>query len=138
MSDIKETESPTILCIENEFLVQQLMERVLRRKFGVNVMFVSTGEDAIKALEKKSDWDLVISDWNIDGSMNGGEILLWVMESAPHLLNKYVFLSSSEKAEAAAVGADIPIIKKPAGIQAICGTLGKFLKLASGTLAPQT
>ena len=136
MSDISQG-IPTILCIEDELAVQQFMERILRRKFGVSAVFVSSGEDAIKVLEERTDWDLVISDWDINGTMNGGEILLWVMESAPHLLSKYVFLSSNEKSEATAAGADIPFIQKPADFNVICGTLNKFL-LAKGTLIPQT
>lgn len=132
MSDIsQDPSSPTILCIENEECIRQFMDRLLRRKFGAQAVFVTNGEDAIKTLESRSHWDLVISDWHIDGQMNGGEVLLWVMESAPHLLNKYVFLSSSDSAEQAAAGADIPFIRKPADMKAICGTLSSILQASS-------
>lgn len=121
-------ETPTVLCIENEASIRRFMERLLRRKFGAVVEFVSSGEEAIQTLEKRTDWVLVISDWNIDGNMDGGSVLLWVMDRAPHLLSKYVFLSSSEWAEKAAAGTGIPFLKKPAGTEDICSTLSPFLQ----------
>lgn len=128
MSDINQE---TVLVLENEDIVQRTMDRLLRRKFGATAYFVKTGEEAIRILETKSDWKLVISDWNLDTGVDGGDVLLWVLNHKPSLLDHYVFLSSSEKAEALASSTGIPFIKKPVGVDVICDTLKPFLSEAS-------
>lgn len=124
MSDINQT----VLVIENEAHLQATLGRLLRKKFGVNALFVASGEEAVKVLEERSDWKLIISDWNLDTGMDGGQVLLWVLNQKPDLLNHYVFFSSSVSAEEMACSTGIPFMRKPVGTDEICDTLRPFLQ----------
>lgn len=118
-------DSQTVLVIEDEVGMHETMRRLLRKKFNAEAYFVKTGEEAIRALES-SDWHLVISDWDLDTGMDGGEVLLWVLNHKPDLISRYVFFSSSSRAEEMVVGSGIPFIRKPAGADVLVATLSPF------------
>lgn len=61
----------------------------------VNVVIASSAEDAI-ALLRSFYFDLVVSDYDL-GNSDGGQVLSYVQESIPHMLERFVFFSGSEE-----------------------------------------
>lgn len=109
------TKGLTILHIEDDETIRKTIERILHRMFPAsNIIGAASGEDALQALQEDPNYDLVISDWDIDGYVNGGDVFAWVREHEPKLLKRYIFLSGNMDAKEMCSMADIPFIEKPA------------------------
>ena len=69
-----------ILLVEDAAVMRK-MEIMALNKLGLNnIIQAEDGDDAIQKLESDSDFDLIISDWNMPNK-NGYELLLWVREN---------------------------------------------------------
>lgn len=100
-----------ILVIENDKLLQKALRRMLR---GHAVVMVATGLDAIALLEDV-EFDMVISDYDLDGPLTGEDVLKWVRLNKPDLVSKYTFCSGNEdKMERLQREASVQYLLKPA------------------------
>jgi DNA-binding NtrC family response regulator len=117
-----------ILHIEDDSDIASAMERLLRREFGAKVVTATSGEAAIKAVNS-TEFDLVISDWNIEGSMTGGDIYNLIQVEYPKVSSRYMFMSDSRLAELLCAAADLEFVEKPSTthkiLEAVRTTLGK-------------
>jgi PAS domain S-box-containing protein len=62
----------TVLVIEDEVSVRSSLTRLLKSR-GIGTSIVATGNDALTLVTKGICFDLVLSDYNLRGSMNGVE-----------------------------------------------------------------
>ena len=82
MSESPTTPSETILFVEDEALVRMDMAQFLR-ECGYHVYEAATAKEAIKALQAKFVIDLVFTDINLPGGMDGLELGEWALNARP-------------------------------------------------------
>ena len=82
MSESPTTPSETILFVEDEALVRMDMAQFLR-ECGYHVYEAATAKEAIKALQAKFVIDLVFTDINMPGGMDGLELCEWALNARP-------------------------------------------------------
>ena len=86
-----------ILLVEDSVVTRRMEVGMLNQVGYTDIIEVNNGEEAKQALQKETDIDLVISDWNMP-SMNGYELLKWVRtESARKNLPFIMVTSRIEK-----------------------------------------
>lgn len=74
------TQRPRVLCVDDEPLILEALERCLRRHF--EVVTASTGAEAIRALEELPAFAVIISDMRMP-QMNGAELLAAARQLVP-------------------------------------------------------
>jgi CheY-like chemotaxis protein len=72
----------TILFVEDEALIRMDMAEFLR-ECGYRVHEAANAEEAREALESKFAIDLVFTDINLPGGMNGLELVDWTLSNRP-------------------------------------------------------
>src|SRR5271165_6665101 len=86
MSDDPVPEHPappeTILFVEDEALVRMDMAEFLR-ECGYRVHEAANASEALEALQSKFAIDLVFTDINLPGGMNGLELAEWILNNRP-------------------------------------------------------
>lgn len=91
-----------ILLVEDNDVLQRTITRMLRRTFDdVSVVAVDSADDAIDSLRGATldqAYDFIISDFNLRGHRNGGDVLAWVQQHASYLETRFLFLSSDSVA----------------------------------------
>jgi CheY-like chemotaxis protein len=100
----------TILFVEDEALVRMDLAQYLR-ECGYHVHEAANGNEAIEALQSKFVIDLVFTDINLPGRMNGLDLAAWTLTNRPGVK---VIVTTGDPARADmtpdAVG---PILAKP-------------------------
>lgn len=76
------TPAATILFVEDEPLIRVDLAEYLR-ECGYRVHEASNAEEAVQLLEAKYAIDLVFSDINLPGEMNGIELAAWIKAQRP-------------------------------------------------------
>lgn len=84
-----------ILFIEDDVLIQNSFKRTLK---AYELIVVSTGLEALSELQE-GQFDLVISDYDLKGALNGEDVYLWVKINRPDLDKKYIFCSANDRSE---------------------------------------
>lgn len=125
-----EAKELTILHIEDELLIRTCMARILTSTFNAKVVSVGSGEDALQALQEDSNYDVIISDWDMPGGVNGGDVFSWIREHRPQLLSRFIFVSGNGDAEQMCSDAGIPYLRKPAEAHMIRGMVHVVLENA--------
>jgi CheY-like chemotaxis protein len=82
MSEFPTTPSETILFVEDEALVRMDMAQFLR-ECGYHVYEAASAKEAIEALQAKFVVDLVFTDINLPGGMDGLELGEWALSARP-------------------------------------------------------
>jgi CheY-like chemotaxis protein len=72
----------TILFVEDEALIRMDMAEFLR-ECGYRVHEAANAEEAREALQSKFAMDLVFTDINLPGGMNGLELVDWILSNRP-------------------------------------------------------
>jgi CheY-like chemotaxis protein len=103
---------PVILVVEDEVLVRSIVAAYLRER-GFDVIEASGADEAIRVLQAGVRVDIVFSDVNMPGSMDGFGLAQWVRRERPWLK---VILTSGAARPAGAAG-DLcetgPVLAKP-------------------------
>lgn len=110
-----------ILHIEDDVSIQKAVARTLALKLKADVTTVANPTDAI-AILKAIKFDIVVSDYNIDGG-TGGEVLEWLRANQPD--QRFMFLSSDEDR---IVGFNVPYMVKPAPMSDVCRMIEDVIK----------
>jgi CheY-like chemotaxis protein len=97
---------PTILVVEDDVLVRSLVAAYLR-ECGFDVIEANGADEAIRVMEAEVRVDIVFSDVNMPGSMDGFGLAQWVHRERPWLK---VILTSGAARTASEQG---PILAKP-------------------------
>ena len=106
-----------VLVIEDDKQLQKVMVRMVRTG-GHEVEAVSTG---LEALAKLSDtiYDIVISDYDLEGPLTGEDVYHWVKANLPSLRHKYIFCSANDKSALLCKVSGLVYLEKPASTRAI-------------------
>lgn len=91
------TAARTIVLVEDEDMVRQLLLRVLERE-GYRVLAAGSGEEGLEILDREQrDPDLLLTDITLPGSVNGFELGRRALEE--HREMKLVCMSGSSEDE---------------------------------------
>lgn len=113
-----------ILLVEDDAAIARATMRLLRRlDRAVEVVHMYTGEAAIVALgsAQLGPFDLVVSDYNLDGFATGADVLAAVRMLSPQ--PKFLFVSSDERIQVLGQ----PYIEKPARLSELRELILKLL-----------
>ena len=75
---------PTVLLVEDEVLISKLVSDWLAER-GFAVHEVATGDEALDYLDAGGEVDVLFTDVNLPGSIDGAELALRVREMRPEL-----------------------------------------------------
>jgi CheY-like chemotaxis protein len=103
---------PTILVVEDEILVRTVIAAYLR-DCGFDVVEAGNAEEAVRVLEASIRVDIVFSDINMPGSLDGFGLAQWLRRERPGL--KIILTSGAAQAvkDASDLCAHVPILAKP-------------------------
>jgi CheY-like chemotaxis protein len=113
-----------ILLIENDARIQKIFKSVLKAH---KITAVATGLAALEQLEE-GKFDIVISDYDLDGPLSGEDVWLWVKNNRPDMTERYMFCSGNDKVETLCSDAGIPCLLKPASLDQIRQAVKLFLE----------
>ena len=100
---------PTILVVEDDVLVRNLAAAYLRDG-GFAVIEANSADEAIRVLQAEVPVDIVFSDIQMPGSMDGVGLAQWVRRERPWLK---VILTAGAARTAKEAGDLCPILAKP-------------------------
>ncbi len=101
--------SPTVLVVEDDMLVRSLAAAYLR-DCGFEVIEATGADEAIRILQADVHVDIVFSDVNMPGSMDGFGLAQWVRRERPKL--RVILTSGAARTTAEAAG-HVAILAKP-------------------------
>lgn len=81
-ADADEPSAPTVLVVEDDILVRAVAAENLR-DCGYKVVEAGSADDAVRLVNAGIGVDLVFSDVNMPGSMDGFGLALWLREHRP-------------------------------------------------------
>ena len=82
IGDFQLTGQFRVLLVEDNELVRMALETKLQ-SIDLDVDTCATADDAIRLLKKDSDFELVLSDIKMPGTLDGADLHRWVTESLP-------------------------------------------------------
>jgi CheY-like chemotaxis protein len=102
----------TILVVEDEILVRTVVAAYLR-DCGFDVIEADNADEAVRVLEAGVRIDIVFSDINMPGSLDGFGLAQWLRRERPGL--KIILTSGAAQGakDASDPGAHVPILAKP-------------------------
>ena len=115
-----------ILFVDDEPAIRATLAIILRR-YGFTVIVASTVGQAIEEI-KKQEFDLLLSDLNIEGKRDGYNIVRAMRQANPNCIN--IVLTGYPDEESAAEGLELGIddyIAKPANADALVALLAEKL-----------
>jgi CheY-like chemotaxis protein len=99
----------SILVVEDEVLVRSVVGMFLR-DCGFQVVEAGNADEAIRVLESGLAVDVVFSDINMPGSMDGFGLAEWMRSERPGL---HLILTSGSPQRTDALGKHRPLLAKP-------------------------
>ena len=119
---------PTLLVVEDEILVRMSIADYLRNK-GYRVLEASNAGEALAVFAAGEPIELVFSDINMPGRMNGSALAQWIRQFFPDVK---ILLTSSDTSLAndpSTPGDDASFIKKPYVHEALLVQIRRMLLL---------
>jgi DNA-binding NtrC family response regulator len=113
---------PAVLVVEDEFWVMQEVAETLREA-GFEDICASTGDEALPLLEKRPDIQVVFTDINMPGKIDGIELAKAIEERWP---DKRVIVTSGRH-QASEISDKWPFIAKPYDPRAVARRIGRML-----------
>jgi CheY-like chemotaxis protein len=77
-----ERQPPTILVVEDEVLIRMAVATFLRER-GYRVLEAASADEAQAILKAAEPIEIVFSDINMPGTLNGAELAQWVRQNFP-------------------------------------------------------
>ena len=117
----------TVLVVEDEVLVRMVVVDALRDR-GYSVLEAGTAAEALEALARTPQVDLLLTDVGLPRGMNGRQLAEAARAELPGL--KVVFVTGYD--ESAALGgelpaADVEIVQKPFDLDVLIGRVGELI-----------
>ncbi|MBI5909177.1 MAG: response regulator [Betaproteobacteria bacterium] len=81
---MRQAAAPTVLLVEDEVLISHLVAASLS-EHGFNVHETTTADEALRYMHAGGDVDVLFTDVNLPGSMDGAELALRARELRPDL-----------------------------------------------------
>lgn len=102
-----------VLHVEDDPSLARAVERMLRISYDAITVTAESARDAIALLEAGGHdgcgYDLIISDYDLRGD-TGADLIAWLREHDPDMLDHTFMLCANERAESLGV----PVVTKPA------------------------
>jgi DNA-binding NtrC family response regulator len=124
MNDMTLSSRPAVLVVEDEFWVMQDVAETLR-EHGFEDICAATGEEALPILEKRPDIQVVFTDINMPGRIDGIALAKAVAERWP---DKRVIITSG-RYQPAEIPDKWPFISKPYDPRAVASRIARMLGL---------
>jgi DNA-binding response OmpR family regulator len=102
-------ERPTLLLVDDDPTLLLVIAELLGDA-GFSVMSVEGGDAATAQLERSS-FDVVVSDWQMDGG-SGADLYRWIVVHRPDLAERFVFLSDGRVEQIRARLPNVPVFVK--------------------------
>ena len=119
-----QTRRTSVLVVEDELLISKLIAEVLD-EHGFRVHAVAAGEEALKYLESGADVDVLFTDIDLQGRMDGSTLALEARAHRPELPVIYCSGRYSPSALAPPVSRSI-FLKKPYNPEDLCRLLERL------------
>jgi CheY-like chemotaxis protein len=103
---------PTILVVEDEILVRMVIAAYLR-DCGFDVVEAGDADEAVRVLEAGIQVDIVFSDVNMPGSLDGFGLAQWLCRERPGLKIILTSGAAQRAKDASDPCAHAPILAKP-------------------------
>src|SRR5436190_11885672 len=116
-----------VLLVEDEFLVSDMVAEVLV-EHGFEVHAVANAKDALRHLTRGARCDLLFTDINLPGGVDGAALAQLARELRPEL--PVVYASGTVKPEALKVVPNATFIPKPYDPEKVCSLLENFVAAA--------
>lgn len=110
----------TVLLVEDEADLRRLLCRFLTEK-GFYVLQAGTADAALQQLENNTDVNIVFSDVNMPGTMDGIGLARWLRQHRPEI--KVVLASGHAQPDAAELCDGGQILRKPFNLEAMVSRL---------------
>jgi DNA-binding NtrC family response regulator len=117
-----------VLIVEDEVLISELVSEVLSEN-GFDVHAVSNGESALSYLDSGPEVDVLFTDINLEGRMDGSMLAKEVRERRPDLPIVYCSGRYSPSAVAPLMSRSI-FVKKPYNLDDLCTLLNRLTATA--------
>ena len=85
-----QTRRTSVLVVEDEILISNLIAEVLS-EHGFEVHAVAAGEDALRYLESGADVDVLFTDIDLSGRMDGSMLAQHARAQAPRIADRLLF-----------------------------------------------
>ncbi|MBI2715802.1 MAG: response regulator [Rhizobiales bacterium] len=108
---MRQAAAPTVLLVEDELLISRLVAAALS-EHGFIVYETATADEALRYMHAGGEVDVLFTDVNLPGGMNGAELALRARELRPDLPIVY----ASGRYQPADIGALVPrsvFVSKP-------------------------
>lgn len=119
----------SVLIVDDEEFVRQLMQEVLRRCFSCRIEIASDGEEAVEKLRSES-FDLVLTDIRMP-RLDGLQLRRWIAEHRPELAERVIFVTGNAGTLDLDTGLDrvtgTTVIRKPFTVDAVVGACRPYL-----------
>lgn len=112
---------PTVLVVEDEFLVREVIQTELEDA-GYEVVVAENADVAIGALEARSDIHLVFTDIDMPGSMDGLKLAAYVRDRWPPV---HIIITTG-KDKPREIPANALFIPKPYVVQTVVDAVRTF------------
>jgi CheY-like chemotaxis protein len=120
------TRRANVLVVEDEVMISEMVSEVLSEN-GFNVHTCTSGEKALNYLESSPDVDVLFTDINLEGRMDGSLLARAARERRPDMPIVYC----SGRCSPSAMGPLMPrsiFVKKPYDLDDLCTLLTRLTK----------
>jgi two-component system, response regulator PdtaR len=117
---------PTIMVVEDDVLVRTVAGAFLR-EYGFDVIEAGRADEAVRVLSAGVRIDLVFSDVNMPGPMDGFALAAWLQQNHPHIK---VILTTGAHATMERAGEIVKrgeVLAKPYRYEALLGRIREML-----------
>jgi CheY-like chemotaxis protein len=121
------TRQPNVLLVEDEALVRAIISAHLRDE-GFRVIEAAAAADAIALIEQHLEIDVLFTDVNMPGAIDGLDLAVEVRRSRPHI---HVIMTSGRGVRASAVPAGAVFFQKPYSVVAVAQLMRDMVKAAA-------
>lgn len=122
-------ERRSVLIVDDEEFVRQLMQEMLRHCFACRIEIASDGAEAIEKLRRET-FDLVLTDIRMPG-LDGLQLRRWITEHRPELAERVIFVTGNAGTLDLDAGLDrvagATVIRKPFTVDALVGACRPYL-----------
>ncbi len=120
--------SPTILIVEDEMLLRSVIADHLREE-GFSVIEAANAREAIEVIASNTPVDLVFTDHNMPGAMDGRSLAAWLTHNRPALP---VILTSGSLCSGGGDDAHRRFMMKPYSVEAVERQIRTLLQASRG------
>jgi len=117
-----------VLCVDDEFLIGEVVTRILESQLECLVHHVDSGAEALRRLET-TDYDAIIVDF-VMPNMDGGQLYRRIAKERPEMLPRLLFTTGDTLTPATLdfiAESGRPLLEKPFGLPELTAAVRRVL-----------